>query len=290
MLVAPGVVDGAVNSVVELGFLDPVSPEMRELLDRLKEPMGVAFRSAKYRQELARLLEETQQQAEELQTQQEELRVSNEELEQQSTALLRSQEQLRHHQAELEEINAQLEDQAQALERERDGLVRTRAELQRASTHKSEFLASMSHELRTPLNSSLIMAKLLADNPRGNLDDEQVKFARTIYAAGNDLLTLINDILDLSKIEAGKLDVRPEPVVLARLADDLASTFQPIAHDKRLDLTFDVDGDAPSTVVTDPTRAQQILKNLLSNALKFTRARRRLAPGTAREPAASRSP
>ncbi|HEY1697040.1 MAG TPA: response regulator [Polyangiaceae bacterium] len=270
LLIAPGSVDGAVNSVVELGFFDRVSPEVRELVERLGESIASAFRSAKYRKEVRDLLEQTQHQAEELQTQQEELRVNNEELEQQSSSLQKSQELLRNQQAELEEINSQLESQTEALERERDGLVRARADLQRANAYKSEFLANMSHELRTPLNSSLIMAKLLADNPAGNLDEEQVKFARTIYAAGNDLLTLINDILDLSKIEAGKVDVRPETVPVRRLVDELASTFQPVARDRRLELAFDVAPDAPATVYTDPLRVQQILKNLLSNALKFT--------------------
>ena len=110
-------------------------------------------------------------------------------------------------------------------------------ELQRASAYKSEFLANMSHELRTPLNSSLILAKLLADNREGNLNPEQIKFAETIYSAGNDLLMLINDILDLSKIEAGKLDVRPEEVALPRLCDELADVFRPVARDKGIELS-----------------------------------------------------
>ena len=156
------------------------------------------------------------------------------------------------------------------MERQRDNLARAQGELQRASTYKSEFLANMSHELRTPLNSSLILAKLLAENRDSNLTAEQVKFAETIYSAGNDLLILINDILDLSKIEAGKLDVRPEEISLSRLAEELADVFRPVAQDKGIAFSTSLDAGVPATMVTDPTRLQQVLKNLLSNALKFT--------------------
>jgi signal transduction histidine kinase/DNA-binding response OmpR family regulator/CHASE3 domain sensor protein len=270
LLIAPASVDGAPNAVVELAFFRPVAPEEAELVRRVDETIGIALRSAKSREEVQALLEETQRQGEELQTQQEELRVNNEELEQQSRALQASQEQLKNQQAELEQVNSHLEEQTQALEIQRDDLVRAQAELQRASAYKSEFLANMSHELRTPLNSSLILAKVLADNRDENLTPEQVKFAQTIYSAGNDLLTLINDILDLSKIEAGKLDVRPENVPLGRLLDILGDTFQPVARDKSLELTTTIDDGAPAAIRTDPTRVQQILKNLLSNALKFT--------------------
>ncbi len=270
LLVAPTSVDGAANAVIELGFFHPVSPHDLELLRRLTEPIGVALKVSKYRKELENLLAETQRQAEELQTQQEELRVQNEELEQQTRVLQESQARLENQQAELEQINSQLEEQTQALERQRDDLTRAQKELQRANDYKSEFLANMSHELRTPLNSSLILAKLLGDNREGNLNAEQVKFAQTIYSAGNDLLTLINDILDLSQIEAGKLDVRPDVIPLGRLLDELANTFQPVAREKRLELITRVEDGVPAAIHTDPTRLQQILKNLLSNALKFT--------------------
>ncbi len=270
LVVAPAHADGEVNAVIELGFFRPAPPYKIELLQRLGESMAVALRSAKYRNELQALLEETQRQAEELQTQQEELRTNNEELEQQTQALQESQKRLQNQQAELEQINSQLEEQTQSLERQRDDLARAQVELQRASSYKSEFLANMSHELRTPLNSTLILAKLLVDNRTGNLTEEQVKFAQTIYSAGNDLLTLINDILDLSRIEAGRLDIRPEPIALPRLLDDLTSVFQPVATERKLELTLTVDYDVPKSIHSDPTRLQQILKNLLSNALKFT--------------------
>ena len=270
LVIAPASVDGTVHAIAELGFLHNVDPTEFEVMKRVSEAIAIAIRSARDRSRLEELLAETQRQAEELQAQQEELRVSNEELEQQSRSLQLSQTELENQQAELEQINVQLEEQTQSLERQRDELVRAGADLQRASVYKSEFLANMSHELRTPLNSSLILAKLLSDNREGNLNAEQIKFAQTIYAAGNDLLTLINDILDLSKVEAGKLDVRPESITIARLVDDLSNTFQPIATQKQLELVMSIEAGAPDKIETDPTRLQQILKNLLSNALKFT--------------------
>jgi len=143
-------------------------------------------------------------------------------------------------------------------------------ELQRSSKYKSEFLANMSHELRTPLNSSLILAKLLAENPTENLTTEQVKFAESIYSAGNDLLNLINDILDISKVEAGKLDMRPETTSVARLVEGLRGMFQPMAADKKLDFNVELQAGAPTLLFTDRQRLEQVLKNLLSNAIKFT--------------------
>ncbi|HEX4405251.1 MAG TPA: CHASE3 domain-containing protein, partial [Polyangia bacterium] len=270
LLAAPTTADGAPNGALELGFFHRERPAEIELVRRVTETIGLALRSARDRRVLQETLEETQRQAEELQTQQEELSVQNEELEQQSRALQESQARLENQQAELEQINSNLEEQTQALEQQRNDLLRAQAELNRASAYKSEFLANMSHELRTPLNSTLILAKLLADNRSNNLTPEQIKFAETIYSAGNDLLTLINDILDLSKIEAGKLDVRPEEIAVARLCDELVDVFRPVARDKGIDLTTTVDADVPTAIVTDEVRAQQVLRNLLSNALKFT--------------------
>ena len=270
VVIVPASADGVVYAVIELGFVREVDPLERTALERASEPVAVAVRSARERTRREALLEETQRQAEELQTQQEELRVTNEELEQQTRALQLSQESLENQQAELEQINDQLGDQTRSLGHQRDELARAGLELQRASSYKSQFLANMSHELRTPLNSTLILAKLLADNRDHNLTPEQIKFAQTIYGASNDLLVLINDILDLSKIEAGMLDVRAEEIPLARLADDLAGAFQPVAAQKHLELAIRLDPGAPARIDTDPTRLQQILKNLLANALKFT--------------------
>ncbi|HUO20989.1 MAG TPA: response regulator [Caulobacteraceae bacterium] len=277
LVIAPFVVDGVVNAVVELGFLHPVGDQIVAFLHQAAGPAGVALRSARYRTDLQALLEETQRQAEELQVQSEELRVSNEELEEQGRALKEQQARLETQQVELEHTNTQLEEQAQQLEAQRDDLARTGAavelkarELEQAGRYKSDFLANMSHELRTPLNSLLILSKLLGDNPHNNLSEEQVKYARTIQASGNDLLNLINDILDLSKIEAGHIQVRPETVSLQRLVSDLRQTFDPVAAQRRLEFIVDVAGECPPAIVTDRQRLDQILKNLLSNAFKFT--------------------
>jgi len=277
LLLQPATVDGAVHCVLELGFFKPVRPEFRELLDRISETLAMATRASKDRTRMEELLGETQRQAEELQAQQEELRVSNEELEEQSRALRESQARLENQQAELEQTNTQLEEQAQLLGSQKDELSRAQGalteradELERANQYKSEFLANMSHELRTPLNSTLILAKLLADNKPGNLNDEQVKFAQTIASAGNDLLTLINDILDLSKIEAGKVEVHLERLGVQRLVDGLLATFEPLAREKGLGFGITVEPGVPDSLLTDEMRCGQILKNLLSNAIKFT--------------------
>jgi CheY-like chemotaxis protein/CHASE3 domain sensor protein len=277
LLIAPATVDGVVQAVVELGFFDKVTAAERELMDRASEILGAAVRGSKDRTRLEELLEETQRQAEELQTQQEELRVNNEELEEQGSALKESQAQMEAQQTELEQTNAQLEEQAQLLEARNDELSRIQlalneraGDLERANQYKSEFLANMSHELRTPLNSSLILSKLLADNKDGNLTAEQVKFAQTITTAGNDLLALINDILDLSRIEAGKIDLAVEPVSISRIVDQLIKGVQPVAEQKKLKLGVAIEPGAPDTIETDAQRVGQVMKNLLSNALKFT--------------------
>lgn len=277
LVIAPTKADDRVNGVIELGFFDPVDELVLELLDQSSGSIGIALRSARFRTRLQDALEETQRQAGELQAQSEELRVSNEELEEQGAALRETQARLELQQVELEQTNSQLEEQAQALETQRDDLERASAalqlkarELEQASQYKSDFLANMSHELRTPLNSLLILSKLLADNPDGRLSDEQVKFARTIYSAGNDLLVLINDILDLSKIEAGHIEIQPAPVLTERLASDMQKVFQPIADERGLSLEIDRDESCPATIETDRMRLEQVIKNLLSNALKFT--------------------
>ncbi|KAF1007263.1 MAG: Autoinducer 2 sensor kinase/phosphatase LuxQ [Luteibacter sp.] len=279
LVIAPAVSDGQVQGVLELGFFHAVDAEVVELLEQASPAIAIALRSAAYRAELSRLLEETLRQSETLQTQGEELRVSNEELEEQSRALRESQQELESQQAELEQTNAHLAGQSQQLEAQRDELalaneaIEAKArEVQRSSQYKSEFLANMSHELRTPLNSALILSKLLADNTPGNLTDEQVKFARTIHTSGNDLLTLINDILDLSKIEAGHIEVRGEPFETKGLLDDLSALFAPVANEKGLALNIAPSSDCPAFLESDRLRIEQVLKNLLSNALKFTEA------------------
>jgi CheY-like chemotaxis protein/CHASE3 domain sensor protein len=277
LILAPAAVDETVQGVVELGFFRRVTAADRELLVRVSEALAVAVRSARDRAQREALLEETQRQAEELQTQQEELRVANEELEVQSRSLKESQAQLEAQQAELEQSNAHLEEQTHLLENQRDALTQAQStlvakavELERANQYKSEFLANMSHELRTPLNSTLILAKLLADNKPGNLTEEQVRFAQTISSAGQELLAVINDVLDLSKIEAGMIEVTPGQVALEELLQTLRGNFQGVAQQKGLAFETHREPGAPERIETDSGRLGQILRNLLANAFKFT--------------------
>ena len=284
VLLVPTHSDGVVNGVLELGFLRRLSARDQALMPLIAGNLGTAMDASRYRQRLQEVLGETQQLNEELQVQQEELKTANEELEEQSRVLRESQASLEAQQAELEQTNERLAEQAQEMAAQRDDLddkntalqqarleLEARAEeLQRASRYKSEFLANMSHELRTPLNSSLILARLLADNPEGNLNDEQVKFAESIYSAGNDLLNLINDILDISKVEAGKLDLRAENAPVRRLVEGLRELFTPLAEQKALAFSVEVADDVPDQLCTDRQRVEQIIKNLLSNAIKFT--------------------
>ncbi|MDA5338011.1 response regulator [Stenotrophomonas maltophilia] len=278
-ILAPLSSDGAVVGIIELGRarVGELRDLDRELLERCAETIGMALRASLLRAQLVVLLEESQRQGEELQAQQEELRVANEELEEQSRSLLQSQSHLEEQQAELEQSNVQLEERTHELEAQKQALlvaqsqlVRNSNELAATSRYKSEFLANMSHELRTPLNSSLILAKLLADNKDGTLTEEQVKYARAILSSNNDLLALINDILDLSRIEAGHVELSDEVVVVDSALQRLRETFEPMARQKGLALQIEADALAPSQLVVDSQRLQQILKNLLANAVKFT--------------------
>ena len=284
LLVAPASAEGSVKAVLELGFLTVPEKRVIELLERASAGVALTIRSWQYRARVQDLLEKAQAFNEELQAQQEELKAANEELEVQSRALQDSQANLENQQSELEQSNEQLEEQTQALEQQRDilnekndalkaaqKLLEERSEeVQKANQYKSEFLANMSHELRTPLNSSLILSKLLADNKGGNLTPEQIQYAHSIYSAGNDLLNLINDILDLSKVEVGKLEIRPESVFLPKVLKSLENTFRPFAIEKNLKFQVKTDPDLPESMLTDRQRLEQILKNLLSNAIKFT--------------------
>ena len=249
LVLVPAATDGVVNGVVELAFFSAPKPSTLELLTDVAESIAVAIRSAHYRHRQAELLEEWQAQAEELTQQQEELRAVNERLEEETRV------------SEMQRLSLQA---TETVLRQKAG------ELERASQYKSEFLANMSHELRTPLNSSLILAKLLIDNKDGNLTPKQVQYAKSIYAAGNELLTLINDILDLAKIEAGRIELHVETVSVPQLVRDLQRRFEPLAADKKLALDFHIDRGCPGTLKSDPQRLQQILTNLLSNAIKFT--------------------
>lgn len=284
LLIEPLTADGTVNSVLELGFIGEAPEDGPEFIKRVAESIGIAVRSARYRAQRMELLEETRRQGEELRStneelsiQSEELRSSNEELAEQSRALQESQARLETQHAELEQTNARLGEQARLLESQRDDLARAQTalqarsrELSQASRYKSEFVANMSHELRTPLNSLLIMARLLADNRSGNLTADQVKYAETIGESGNDLLLLVNDILDISKIEAGRIDLNPSRVAIDQIAGKLKTTFDTAARAKNISFVVDNTAEAPAFIETDAQRLDQILKNFLSNAVKFT--------------------
>ncbi|WP_425586075.1 HAMP domain-containing protein [Thermocatellispora tengchongensis] len=263
LIVLPIVVEEQVLGVIELGSVYTFTPVHRAFLDQLMETIGVNVntiianaRTDELLAESQRLTAELQARSEELQTQQEELQRSNAELEEKA-ALLASQNR------DIETKNLEIEQARQELE--------ARAhQLSLASRYKSEFLANMSHELRTPLNSLLILAQLLAQNHTRNLTPKQVEYAGIIYSAGSDLLQLINDILDLSKVEAGKMDIFPERVPLRQLLDDLDATFRPMTTQKSLDFRITTADGVPVDVLTDDSRLRQVLRNLLSNAVKFT--------------------
>lgn len=235
LLICPILYENEVMGVIELGSLHPFTEHQRVFLSHVAENIGIAINTSEVRKKVQELLEQSQTLNEKLQTQQEELKTANE---------------------ALNKASVLLEEKAN--------------EVQRASQYKTEFLANMSHELRTPLNSSLILAKLLMDNAGGNLSDEQIQFASSIHSSGHDLLNLINDVLDLSKVEAGKLDIRAENVNLSHVIAGLNQTFQSFAQEKKLKFIVSSDADTPLTLLTDRQRLDQILKNLISNAFKFT--------------------
>ncbi|MFJ4821425.1 HAMP domain-containing protein [Streptomyces sp. NPDC088801] len=263
LVLLPIVVEGQVLGVIELASVTPFTQIHRDFLAQLMETIGVNVntivanaRTDELLVESQRLTVELQARSTELQVQQEELQRSNAELEEKAS-LLAAQNR------DIEAKNLQIEQARQELE--------TRAQqLSLASKYKSEFLANMSHELRTPLNSLLILAQLLAQNPSRNLTPKQVEYAQIIHSAGSDLLQLINDILDLSKVEAGKMDVTPERVTLRQLIEYVEATFRPMTTQKSLEFTVTTAPGAPADVLTDESRLRQVLRNLLSNAVKFT--------------------
>jgi CheY-like chemotaxis protein len=268
-----GVIElGMQRASVDLGLTEALAKRVAELV-------GLALRSAIYRHERQGLLEEAQRQAEELQSQQEELRVSNEELEEQSRALREAQAAQEIQQNELERAHNELGLHTRALEQHQRELLRAQSELQAnaavleaANQYKSEFLANMSHELRTPLNSALILSQLLVDNKEGNLDEEQVRYAQAIHDANNDLLVLINDVLDLAKVEAGHAELQAEAVATDDVVRRLRTMFEPQAQKKGLAFEVEQAPATPASLHTDSRRLLQVLKNLLANAVKFTTA------------------
>jgi HAMP domain-containing protein/signal transduction histidine kinase/CheY-like chemotaxis protein len=291
IMVLPILFEGDVKAVIELASFLPFSQIHQVFLDQLAESVGVVLnmitanmRTEELLQQSQNLTQELQSQSQELQAQQEELRRTNVELEQQARTLKASEEALRDQQEELQQVNEELEEKAALLAEQNRKVEQKNREVEAArreleekaqqlavsSKYKSEFLANMSHELRTPLNSLLILAKLLSDNKDNNLTDKQVEYAQTILASGTDLLNLINDVLDLSKVEAGKMDINATDVLVADVVNFVDRSFRPVADQKGLELGVDIDPELPAAVYTDGQRLQQVLKNLLSNAFKFT--------------------
>jgi CheY-like chemotaxis protein/signal transduction histidine kinase len=263
IMVFPVMYEERVVGVIELGTLVEFNQAQQEFLQTALDSIAIAFNTAQARDRIDELLAETQQQAEELQVQSEELKVANEELETQTESLRTSEAQLKEKQATLDRQNQELKTAQAELEQKAE-------ELALASKYKSEFLANMSHELRTPLNSLLILARMLAENKEGNLTEDQVESAQIMYSGGNDLLNLINDILDLSKVEAGQMIFNFEAMSLTDLVSTVRSQFSHVAEEKGLELKISLAEDAPSRIQTDPQRVKQVVKNLLSNAFKFT--------------------
>ncbi|MFI7130274.1 HAMP domain-containing protein [Nonomuraea sp. NPDC050153] len=263
IVVLPILFENRVLGVLELASFTPFGEVHLDFLRQLVETIGVTMntiiansRTEDLLTESQRLTRELQERSDELQRQQEELRRSNAELEDKAALLAKQNRAIEIQNFQIEQARRTLEERAE--------------QLAVSSRYKSEFLANMSHELRTPLNSLLVLAKLLTENAEGNLTSQQVEFARTIHSAGSALLQLINDMLDLSKVEAGRMDIHPIQVSLPKMVDLLEAAFAPLAQDKGLSFTVDVESDVPKELRADEQRLQQVLRNLLSNAVKFT--------------------
>ncbi|MCP4701251.1 MAG: response regulator, partial [Gammaproteobacteria bacterium] len=298
ILVVPFLYENTLKGVIELGFLRELTEIQLEFLNQTMQGIGITVNAAESRTRMQELLEQSQAQSEELRSQQEKMQQTNEELQKQSEEMQIQQEKLcknnkklqtqseemQNQQEELRQTNEELESRTQELEKERAGIRAQNRELEKkrqaiqikaeelelASKYKSEFLANMSHELRTPLNSLLILAQLLADNKENNLTGQQMECARTMHSAGTDLLALINEILDLSKVEAGKIIVNSAEIPIAELTGSLMHKFRPVAEEKSLAFTINAAENLPQTLHTDGQRLKQVINNLLSNAFKFT--------------------
>ncbi|MBP1153893.1 CheY-like chemotaxis protein/HAMP domain-containing protein [Paenibacillus sp. PvR098] len=283
--------DEQILGAFELTSLASFNEIEQKMIVQMAELFGILLNSIQGRIRIEELLrihqalnDELQSQSEELLSQQDELKASNEKLEEQTRELKASEEALQRQQEELEQGNEALMNKTAELEVQiketeeinrqvelaKESLERQALELALASRYKSEFLANMSHELRTPLNSLLILSQLLKENKEGRLSSKQVEYAETIYSSGCDLLRLIDDVLDLAKVESGRMEVNSEPVLLQEIADTLHKAFDPVALSKELQYEIRLGENLPASIQTDPSRLQQILKNLLSNAFKFT--------------------
>ncbi len=291
IIVIPILFEDDVRAVIELASFDIFSPIHRIFLEQLSESIGVVLnmigastRTEELLKQSQSLAHELQEQSRELQQQQDQLKRSNQELEQQAHTLRASEEMLREQQEELQQVNEELEEKASLLveqnraveqknkevELARQAVEEKASQLALSSKYKNEFLANMSHELRTPLNSLLILARMLSDNKDSNLTQKQVEYAKTIHSAGSDLLNLINEVLDLSKVEAGKIEIYSSDVQMTEIVKQVEATFKPVAAQKKVNLEIEIDEDVPMTVQTDSQRLLQVLRNLLGNAFKFT--------------------
>jgi signal transduction histidine kinase/HAMP domain-containing protein len=256
IIVLPILFEGSVRAVIELASFAAFSPTHQSFLDQLTESIGLVLNTVEATSVTEKLLEQAQSQAQELQSRQEQLRQSNEDLAQQATLLADKNSEVEGKYQEVEVAKRLLEEQA--------------TELSVSSKYKSEFIANMSHELRTPLNSLLVLAEQLEDNPDGNLTPRQVKYATVIRSSGKDLLKLLNDILDLAKVESQTVHLEVSDVELTDLRDSMVQIFDPVAGGQGVAFSAELDDRLPATIVTDPHRLRQVLNNLLANAFKFT--------------------
>jgi two-component system chemotaxis sensor kinase CheA len=270
IVIAPVVFEDEVVAMVELASLETFTKVQKHFLNQVLDTLGITINNVEGRMEIERLLKESQAQTEELQAQSEELQSQSEEMQAQSEELQTQAEELRMINEQLEERNRETEEKSKELQVAKLNLEKQAEELKLSSKYKSEFMANMSHELRTPLNSILILSEMLSDPNDSKLNEEQQEFARVINSSGQDLLTLINDILDLSKVEVGKLEVVFDEMNLSELPELLHRNFDHVAKKKNIDFIIEKSKNVPDIFFTDEQRFQQILKNLLSNAFKFT--------------------
>ncbi|OED43928.1 hypothetical protein ACH42_08780 [Endozoicomonas sp. (ex Bugula neritina AB1)] len=284
VIIVPLIYENQVKGVIEFAYIRELTDQQRQFLDYSVESVSIAISSAQNRSRVKMLLDKTTQQTEAMTEQQEELKAVNDELGKRALILEESEEELKAQSDELQKSNAELEEKSELLTQQKEEIERKNQdieqtskrieekaqELEQASKYKSEFLANMSHELRTPLNSLLLLAQMLADNDEGNLTEDQIESAQVIHSGGKELLGLINDILDLSKVEAGKMSVNLEDTNLDDVCMSICTMFNPLAESRNLEFAVEIEAGTTQVILSDSQRLLQIIKNFLSNAFKFT--------------------